>query len=163
MEQQTLLPKNKTVTTLLIAVVVVVLGIIATIVNRYWAPITGAPLDTNTEETVSTIPAAQNQEQVGNVLTSITSGKGELTFVVSAKTGSIVREIQLYNPYKGSWIIIYDGYKTVGETPVEVFKAGLAAMTYSKVQVRTLDRFFTFDRPTIVTSGITDTVILHLE
>lgn len=160
MEQQTLLlPKNKKITTLIIGVAAVALGIALMIFNRYWAPMEGEPVDITTVE-----DSVANIEQVGNVLGIIPEGRGELTFMVSAKaSGTIVREIQLYNPLKDSWVIVYDGYKTLSETPTEVFRAGLAAMTYSKVQVRTLDRFFAFDRPITVVSGVADMVVLNLE
>lgn len=98
-----------------------------------------------------------------NLLANVVeSGKGEAVFVLSAKKDSIVREIQLYNPHKNSWVVIYDGYKSVSQTPVEVYRAQLAAIDYSKVQVRALDNFYFFEQIISVPSGGSLTVNLEI-
>lgn len=85
---------------------------------------------------------ASNQEQTASVLNAVGVGKGEVVFILSSKVGAIVREIQLHNPYKDTWVVVYDGYKSISDIPTEVFRASLAAIAYDKIQVRTLDNFY---------------------
>ena len=107
------------------------------------------------EEDVS----SDNQEQTANVLNIVSAGKGEVVFILSSKTNAIVREIQLHNPYKDSWVVVYDGYKSISDIPVEVFRAGLAAIAYDKIQIRTLDNFYSLEG-VIVPDGQSITVNL---
>lgn len=112
---------------------------------------------TFTEE--ENIPSS-NQEQVANTLNAVGDGRGEAVFVLSSKTDNIIREIQLHNPYKDSWVVAYDGYKSVSQVPVEVFRASLAAIDYDKIQVRTLDGFYPFEGA-VITSG--KSIIINLD
>lgn len=86
--------------------------------------------DTLTEAQTATVVTAMTPEEVG---------KGEVIFIGSAKKPVAVRQIQLFNPFKQSWVLVYDGYREISPAPMEVFKARLGALTYTKVQVVTTE------------------------
>lgn len=65
-------------------------------------------------------------------------GAGEVIFTGSAKQNAIVRQINLFNPFKQNWVLVYDGYKEISSAPMEIFRARLAAITYTKAQLVTV-------------------------
>lgn len=157
------LEKNKTLLTYVAMGLVVVVVLVGGVISRY-------SIETPHESEVAT--ETTNTENTANTLATITpiiaeaekvieAGRGEVVFVLSSSAGSaIVREIHLHNPQKDSWVLAYDGYKTISTEPVEVFRAKLAAIQYNQVQVRTLDNFFTLNSPVSVRSG--ESVVVEL-
>jgi|SRR3989344_2314838 len=159
MEQNTLiswLEKNKTLLTYVAMGLVVVIVLVGGVTSKYF---TETPHETEKVATETTT----NTETVANTSATITPlsenktievGRGEVVFILSSKSGSaIVREIHLHNPLKDSWVLAYDGYKTISTEPVEVFRVNLAAIEYDQVQIRTLDNFFTINNPVSVKSS----------
>lgn len=106
-----------------------------------------------------TTTETENTNQVANTAAIITpivteAGRGEIVFILSSKSGAAtVREIHLHNPHKDSWILAYDGYKTISTEPTEVYRTTLAAIEYDQMQVRTLDNFFTINNPVKIKGG----------
>ncbi len=158
MEQNTLtswLEKNKTLLTYVAMGLVVVVVLVGGVMSKYF---TETPHETEKMATETT-----SAENLANTVATITPiaesnmievGRGEAVFVLSSKSGSaIVREIHLHNPTKDSWVLAYDGYKTISTEPVEVYRAKLAAIEYDKIQVRTLDNFFTINNLVSIKSG----------
>ena len=117
----------------------------------------------NVFDTVApSLSTENNVSQTAVISAMVESGKGEVVFMVSAKKDAIIREIQLHNPHKNSWVVVYDGYKPVFRIPVEVFRARLTAINYDMIQVRTLDSFYPFFKEVLVQDGKTITVNLDL-
>ena len=164
MEQDKLKPllswveKNSQLLTTAATVVVVVVLMMGIVV---WNKIEEGKVVEETKETTEIVSDATASPTAG-ISALVESGKGEVVFVVSsAKSDVIVREIQLHNPHKNSWVVAYDGYKPVFRIPIEVFRTRLAAINYDMVQVRTLDSFYPIPREVMVKDG--DSIAVNLE
>ncbi|MEK7114927.1 MAG: hypothetical protein AAB847_01020 [Patescibacteria group bacterium] len=148
--------KNKTLLTYIIMGTVVAIVLVGGTLSRY------------SEETPNEMEkVVTDTAQVANTAAIITpivaeAGRGEVVFMLSSKSGgAVVREIHLHNPYKDSWVLAYDGYKTVSTELTEVYRTNLAAITYDKAQVRTLDNFFVIENPVKIMSE--ESTIVNLE
>ncbi len=161
MEQNTLtgwLEKNKTLLTYFAMGLVVMIVLVGGVLSKYSTetPHESEQVATETSQNTTNQEGANQVANTSAVISPITTdaGRGEVVFMLSSKNGSaIVREIQLHNPLKDSWVLAYDGYKTISTEPVEVYRTNLAAITYDRVQVRTLDNFFTIETPVHINSG----------
>lgn len=153
MEQNNLtswIEKNKTLLTYMAMAVVVMVVLVGGIVSKYSieTPYESEQLATGIE----TIQVANTSATITPIQMEV--NRGEVVFILSSQDGSkIVREIHLHNPHKDSWVLAYDGYKTISTEPTEVYRAMLAAIEYDQVQVRTLDNFFTISNPVKVMNG----------
>lgn len=165
MEQNNLtswVEKNKTLLTYVAMAVVIVVVLVGGTVSKY-----SIETPHESEQVAQEQVIQENVNQVANTAATITpitieAGRGEVVFILSSQDGSkIVREIHLHNPHKDSWVLAYDGYKTISTEPTEVYRATLAAITYDRAQIRTLDNFFTIENPVQVKDG--DSIKVELE
>lgn len=95
-------------------------------------------LNTPNQEIVETTDNSKS----ASLLNAVSAGKGEVVFKVSSYESSVLREIFVYNPFKNSWIQVYDGYRELTSNPQEVIRVNLASMKYNKVRVRTLENYY---------------------
>ena len=100
--------------------------------------------------------------ETASVVESFGVGRGEVVFSVSSKTKTFLREIQLFNPHKNSWIVVYDGYREVSNTPTEINRVTLSSIKFTKVLVRTMDDAFSFDREVDVKEGSSLNFVIEL-
>lgn len=94
----------------------------------------------NTENTE--VVADIDDTQTASLIAAIPAGKGEAVFKVSGKTNAALREIFVHNPFKDSWVQVYDGYRELTAEPQEVIRVNLASMKYDKIRARTLEEYF---------------------
>lgn len=87
---------------------------------------------------------------------------GELVFSVSSKTSDVLREIYLYNPNIKSWLLVYDGYKSLNSAPSEVYRVVLDPVQFTKVRLRTISDMVDLDKVVEVKSGSSVGVLLEL-
>ena len=130
--------KSQAGTNLAIVVLVLVIVVVGVKLLMSGTP-TLAPGTAEVATSTETKGEMSHEESASMVESVMSEGKGDVMFVVSSSSGVIVREISVYNPFKDSWVLVYDGYKSVGAgQAVEIFKASLAPLTYDRVKVRTL-------------------------
>lgn len=97
-----------------------------------------------------------------SVLNIFEAGKGEVKFVVSADTATVLRELFVRNPFKNSWILVYDGYRELSSEPQEIIRVNLASMTYDEIRARTLDNDIAIQKSIEAKEGRSVTVTLEL-
>ena len=103
----------------------------------------------------------KNSEQTASV-SAIVEGKGEVVFTLSSRKGTVVREIFLHNPYKNSWLQVYEGYRDIGNTPTVVYRLNLLPIKFDKVRVRTLEDVKDLDQEVDVKDSASTNVVIEL-
>lgn len=128
-----------------LAIVVLIIVIVAVGVKLLMSSSPAAAPAGENITPAETAPQSENMDKdqgasvVETMAGAMVNEKGEAVFSVSSPVGVVVREVSIHNPFKDSWVLIYDGYKFVGAgQAVEIFKTSLAALTYDQVMVRVL-------------------------
>lgn len=104
----------------------------------------------------------ESSDKQANVLEAFSGPSGELVLSVSSKTDDVLREIYLYNPHTESWLLVYDGYKSLTNSSSEVYRVVLDPIKFTKVRVRTLDDMIDLDKEVEIKSGSSVNVSLDL-
>ena len=114
-------------------------------------------------EPLLTIKEVENEPiQITANVSAALEGVGEVVFSISAKEDDVIREISLHNPYKNSWLQVYDGYRSVTASPVEVYRVNLSPIKFDKVQVRTVKDLKVFDKEVEIKDGASTNILLEL-
>lgn len=111
------------------------------------------------EQEVATETPSNNQ---ANVLEAFSGPSGELVLSVSSKNNGVLREVYLYNPHTKSWLLVYDGYRSLSESLSEIYRVVLDPIKFTKVRVRTLDDMVDLDKEVEIKSGSSVNVSLEL-
>ena len=103
------------------------------------------------------------EQQSASVVEALIPATGEVVLLASSKKDTILREIHFYNPYTKSWLLVYDGYKSISQNPSEVYRVVLnSALKFTKVRARTLDDMRDFEKEVEIKSGSSVNVLLEL-
>ena len=121
-------------------------------------PVTEEDLSAEKERAVNEEKELEQTASVSNIV----AGTGEVVFNVSSRKDTVIREIFLHNPYKNSWLQVYDGYRNIGNTPSVVYRLNLLPIKYDKIRVRTLEEVRDLEQEVDITDGASTNVFLEL-
>jgi len=158
-------PKKSGLSGWLMLLIVVVLGLYFSGAWDWFGSIGTTPDNNNEEQQSEGLPSegvegAETGEE-GNTAIEVPVGKGHVTFAISAgiplgaalTSGNLqpnleIRRISLHNPFRESWVLIYDGIRPLNLTELsasgekhELISTNLLALDYDKVRIEFVDLF----------------------